>query len=383
MKMSTEADVIPKDNNELVRVYAPFVTRLILKYNTVAMNTDDLVQHVWTKMIETDIIAKYHASHGYLPKQLTGLQAASYLQMTWGQFKVAIWRGLFGDKLASSSTMPRAIKDAVFARDHGVCHEACHGDTPFDTKEFEAKLASLKASSTEEYLKMRKQMVDAASISLNEKVFWAVDRIPDSKASGVDKYRTVCLFCMDRRRKAQGIEKVARRSSERFTPHPVKGGWASKKALYEMSDIERFKDIREGLSRRVPHYEIFLTLAERKTPFKMYLAKTVRNTYSNWCRTRSRRYKELYLAPMEDGSSWESFLEDSVSDSQEAKVIMNEQVNEDLDRVIEKIGSALKKRDLTKEDLYARLRDGHSLTDLVKELNLPRAVLSLVEHRYG
>ncbi len=374
-------DVVPRDYNEMVKVYKTYVTRCVQKHNQVQTNFEDLLQHVWTKLFEADIIAKYNNSLGRMPKELTSLQAASYLGMTWGQWKVCVWRGLFGDKKASSSIISRPVKDAVFARDRGICNDACHGDNPFDAYAFESALLEQKKTSPEEYRKTREQMKSRYGISTNERVLWAVDRIEGCTSMGIERYRTTCLFCMARRREAEGVKEVPRRKND-FTPRPVKGGWASKKAVFDLVDVERFKMFRETLPRIVRHREIRFEMPKTRCLFQMYLAKAVHNHYINWCRTRSRKYKELYLAPQEDGSSWESTLKDSISASPETKVMLNQQVTEDFNRLLEKVQKRLAKDGVSQEDFVTKLQEGWSVSELLKEYNLPRSLLQSVEGRY-
>lgn len=374
-------DVVPQSYDEMVRVYRTYVTRCVMKHNQVATNTEDLVQHVWTKLFEVDVIAKYNKSLGRMPKQLTSLQAASYLGMTFPQWKVCVWRGLFGDKKASSSTISRPVKDAVFARDHGICSDASH-ETPFDTIALERLLIEERNTLPETYRQTREQLKAKYGISTNERVFWAVDRIPGSTATGIEKYRTTCLFCMARRREEEGLKEVPRRKND-FTPRPIQGGWASKKAIFDLVEIERFKMFRETLPRIVRHKEIRFEMPTTRCLFQMYLARSVHNIYSNWCRTRFRKYKELYQPPLEDGTAWESTLGDYTSGSQEAKVLLNEQVNEDFARILEKVQKRIAKDGITQEDIISKLQDGWSISEVLKEYKLPRNLLQNVEGRYG
>lgn len=384
MKMLVDEDFVPKDYEELVRVYGEFVPKLVQKYNRVLANFEDLLQHTWTQLVAVKLIEKYHASVGGQPKQLTGEQAAAYLQMTWNQFKVSIWRGCKGDVRDPVDSVSPIIKKAVFERDKGICSE--HGpdhfdDEPFDTVAFAEGLAILKEEDPKDYAQRRRKMLESHGISLNERIFWVAEKVPGD-GRGIDRYKTVCVFCLARKRMAENSKPTVRTTND-YTPKPVNGGWASKKALYDVIDIEKFKIAREQRSRCKKHGGIVFQMPVTRSRFKLYLARSVHNIYANWCRTRARKYKELYLAPTEEGQAWESFLEDTGSGNQEAKLILAEQVSGDVDRLVEKAAKKIKASGITREDIEAKLRDGWTVSEVLKEFNLPRTLLQVVTGRYG
>ncbi len=71
-------NVIPTDNTDLYMKYKSVVEMTVRRYNRVSRHHDDIVQHVWLKLIEVGIINKYLAS-GSLPERLTVSQIAYYL----------------------------------------------------------------------------------------------------------------------------------------------------------------------------------------------------------------------------------------------------------------------------------------------------------------
>jgi DNA-directed RNA polymerase specialized sigma24 family protein len=223
---------VPTDLNDLVRVFTPYVVSLITRNNRVATNFEDILQHVWLELVRVDVVNKYRTSAGSIASRCTAEQAASYLQVTWQQWKVMMWRAHGG----------------------GDMRKKKRGDTTrTQTKKF------------------MPEPVDARGRPL-----W----VPGSEA------------------------------------HRTKAGWSSKKTLFEMVDIEKVKLC--GTFAKT-HSTIEPVVPRTRGRFKMYLASAVHNIFSNWCRTRSRRYKDIYLAPLgEEEQAWESMVVDETSCRQQA-----------------------------------------------------------------
>lgn len=386
MKTSVEEDYVPKDNTDLVRVYRPYVTRLVLKYNRVSSNFDDLLQHVWDQLFTVKMLDKYHKSAGVqLPKEITALQAASMLQMKWDQFKIAIWRASIGDIRDPIDQVPQSIKQKVFARDHGVCSRPCHGDKPLNAETFRKDLASLKAQDPEGYASAKARL---KKLGLQDKkVFWVAEKVsPTSKGKTVSAYKTTCVFCLYRDRQTQGYMAGDRKRGQ-WAPTRISGTWASKKAVYLTADIEKFRDQRKMDNRTKTHLDIQpwieTTAAVTPSHFKRYLARSVHNIYANWCRTRARKYKELYLAPTEDGQAWESFLEDTSDMNPETKVIITEEANASLDTMVSKLAKKVKKGEIDGGEIAKMIAEGYTLAEIIKEKNLPRTLLQVARRREG
>jgi hypothetical protein len=244
-------DFVPSSNHEMVKVFKQFVGFIVRKYNRVDTNYDDLLQHVWQKLIEVDVIGKYKSS-GNFPKEITGEQAAAYCQVTFAQFKVAIWRGT---------------------------------------------------------------------------------------------------------RNNTGREKHT------WMPTPVVGGWSSRKAMYSTEDIEML--LSSGFFRKKHKTDYICPRSRCK--FKPYLAKSIHNIWSNWCRTRSRKYKEQYLAPMEDGTPWESLASDPFAASPETAAELSNIIDK-----LDKSGGGGRR-----VEIGQLLAQGRNLSDIVNELSLPKSMLRL------
>lgn len=192
-------DFVPRNNEQLAAVYGGYISRLVSRLNRVRCNNEDLIQHVWEQLVHVDIIGKHEISV-MLPKQMTALEAAKFLGVTWNQFKLETWRHRRG----------------VVKKD-------------------------------------------------------GTRRIPNS-----------------------------------FWPTPLSShGWSSKKTLYSTEDIIRLDE--EAHFRSCPEPRI---LPRGRCHFKSYLSRAVHNIYANWCRTAFRRHKERPQITMEDGTAWETNLED-------------------------------------------------------------------------
>lgn len=360
-------DYVPKDNDDLVVQYEAFVTRLVTRYNRVNTNFQDLLQHVWMKLIEVKIIDKYNASGGSLPKKMTAVQAASYLQMTFGQFKMAMWRHRVGDdRDADALRVPVPVKDAVYDRDRGVCHR-CGASASLA----ESKLASLKIADLSKWKAVRREMLSKFDIPLGRRILWVAEKIPGIKSETViENYRTTCLCCVHATKAAPTVRKKSK-----WAPTPISGGWASRKAVYAKEDIERFKAEREG-SKRCKKHEVQIVLPQTKSLFKLYLARAVHNIYANWCRTRSRRYKEFYPGPNEEGQAWESFLEDRACLPDEMvglyQAVKLAASGQDEMRNVDLTSTS---NEETEVQICGLLAEGYTLAEVVQKLSLPKSVL--------
>lgn len=361
-------DYVPTDNDDLVETFGPFVTRLVTRYNKVSSNFEDLLQHVWMKLIDVDVIGKYAKSGGSLPKKLTAIQACAYLQVTWGQFKVAIWRGQMGDDREEDRLrIPKALQEKVLARDAGVCHRCSRNMVSFQDalEKLRERDATLAANKLRSY-----------GLSPKKKLFWVAEKVgPVSKQDVIACYKTTCYFCATKGKKA----KV--RSRSEWAPKPIEGTWASKKALYDRVDIERLRIIREEQGRCKKHEEIDPIIFQTKGFFKLYLARSVSNIYKNWCRTRSRRYKETYKDYDEvTGKPWEETLDDPFGARQDNLLEVYLAI-----KMLASGASSPTQIDTAKkypkeEEIMMLLSEGWDPPDIVQKLGLPKTSLSTFAH---
>jgi len=397
-------DYVPTDNNDLVRHYEPYVTRLVTRYNRVSTNFKDLLQHVWLKIFEAKLIEKYHRAGGTLPKTMTAPQACAYLQMNFPAFKTAIWRFKIGDdRVADAMRAPSKIIKLVFERDRGICwrcgkdmdrlqknlvvlkkKEATKTDGVAEFQQLlvyfgdETVKVSLKPKESK-WKAIRQQMKDRFGISIRHRVFWIAERVPGQFQASVDNYRTTCLCCVHMMNPPES--RVRRKSTGAL--RPIEGGYTSQKAVYLSKDIEQFKAYREDPEREKrckKQTTVMVPFVSKNGPiFKLYLARSVHNIYANWCRTRSRRYKEEYHGNNEDGTSWDSFLEDSrcrpddmVDLYHTSKLIASGEED------IRDVDFSDKDTDKTQEKILSLLADGYTLPEVVQKLSLPQSLLHLL-----
>jgi hypothetical protein len=205
----------------------------------------------------------------------------------------------------------------------------------------------------------KKALLDL-NLSPKQRIFWYAERREVPLKRGVneaDRYQTTCFICL--RKNSPPVVK----SKSEWAPTPIEGTWASKKACYSRESIERFRIEREvrGKSNSV----VCPKKVKSKPFFKLYLARAVHNIYANWCRTRSRRYKEHFPGTdPETGRSWEDTLT-STTATQDVLAELHEAVRILIDSNSEVI---------TKfhEEVIALLAKGCSPEEIVVRLGLPR-----------
>jgi len=323
------------------------------------------------KLIEVDLLNKYHLSGVVGDAQVaaaeptvSAVQACAILEVTWAQWKMLLWRGAHGDdRILNKMSVPKALMAEVGARDHGVCHRCSS-----DMSRLQTALKQLKRCDLAAWKALRQQMA-AKGVAANKRVLWVAERVAPGLSAG--SFRTVCLFCVYKNQPP-----VLRKSV--WIPAPVEGALYSEVARFKLADIERLRAIRAANPRCVrhsglavaegvplpPRVSVVQPEPERsRGPFKLYLGRAVHNIYANWCRTRSRRYKEMYLAPAEDGQAWESFLEDTQAPGQETVAT--------LCRAVRRIAGGEAKE----QQVVSLLADGYSLVEVVRMLSLPKTVL--------
>lgn len=98
-----------------------------------------------------------------------------------------------------------------------------------------------------------------------------------------------------------------------WMPTPVKGHYSSRKAIYNTVDIIALRDSGR-MKRRNPEAPEPVLPGSDSTPtrgrFESYLTSAIHNHFANFCRSKDRKDKDVYLAPCEDGTAWESGVAD-------------------------------------------------------------------------
>jgi hypothetical protein len=79
---------VPRDYNELSRDWGKHIQNLVLKFNKVGRNTNDLTSYVWEKLLTSDLLKRYvERMRTGTPTGLDALEACIYLGVTWTQWK--------------------------------------------------------------------------------------------------------------------------------------------------------------------------------------------------------------------------------------------------------------------------------------------------------
>jgi len=334
--VETREDYVPVDNKDLVREYGVYVARLVTRHNRVSSNFDDLLQHVWMKLVENRVIEKHRKSIGHLPKQLTGAQAVAYLRMPWLDFVRRVRRGVMKERLYAKA----------YHRDGGVCHR-CN----CDAVKYAAAVERFRLTNPTEYVSIEAKIKAALGLDTIPPRFWVLD----GESEGA---KTICLFCAKR----HGVAAV----TFRWYPVPIRGGWASRTALYDRKDVERLKLVMEHEKDRTVDLNADPSSVLSKSLFKQYLARAVHNIYANWCRTRKRRYQEQYKGNDETtGRAWEETLGDPSGARQESIV--------DLNRVVQYLagsGDPTETTDETELEVLELFEAGKSVQEVARKMRV-------------
>lgn len=130
-------------------------------------------------------------------------------------------------------------------------------------------------------------------------------------------------------------KKGSRRKAPPWMPTPLEDGDPlSEQSVYLAQDVEALNEMMDQ-----PRNNVGKRTAEQVMPFvgahgfRAYLTQAIHNHYANWCRTRSRKWKDVLLSPnsiigetspgvfkhrgySEDGTSWESALVSASMDAE-------------------------------------------------------------------
>jgi hypothetical protein len=84
--------LVPSNYEELQKQYGALIYKLLLKYNKVERNFEDLHGYVWMKIIEARLLDRFHESvQEKAPKVFSALEACDFLGVSWSQWSLAMW----------------------------------------------------------------------------------------------------------------------------------------------------------------------------------------------------------------------------------------------------------------------------------------------------
>lgn len=367
-------DYVPKNCDDLYRSYAPFVTRLVTRYNRVSANFDDLLQHVWVEILRVDLITKYNSSTGSIPKVLTTDQTCSYLGMTWGGFKYMMIRMMNGDPRSKSKgsfkQASSSLEQEVLLRDGVTCH--CCGNNTH----------ALQHCLDDHWLYSKRNnytdLMYRLGLPSNHRVFHYVgldETVPLKKGDTFKvRYKVFCAPCVVKSFGSVPEGVVENQTLDRFFLTPASGTYGSRKATYLTADVERLRDERESDPRCKKNPSVPPLKLQPKPYFKLYLARSVHNIYANWCRTRDRKYKEHFPGIDPDtGKSWEESLVDNYGPRQENMYALHEALGFFFNGKEDLIAAK-------HEELLSLVAKGLTAEEIVNRMRLPKRVLKILTH---
>lgn len=85
---------MPENYDELVAGFNLFVTKAVLRYNKVGRNFEDLLQEIWVKIFQAEMLEKFAKKYieerlSHMPDEMTVEMACAFLGVTHGQ-----WNGM-------------------------------------------------------------------------------------------------------------------------------------------------------------------------------------------------------------------------------------------------------------------------------------------------
>ena len=180
--------------------------------------------------------------------------------------------------------------------------------------------------------------------------------------------------------------------SKKWLPGPVDGTRCSRTALFATADLVDIDEAMRHVSR--PKRRVRPPFSARG--FKAYVQRAVHNHFANWCRTRSRRYKEQLLSPqavlgqqsdgcfrqkaeIEDMSSWENSIAEAMTLDEEDVVdllgklrkanldLSSDKGAEVLDYLVQQ-GKACADGPRRNVEVLELIGKGYSLTEAIKRM---------------
>jgi len=167
----------------------------------------------------------------------------------------------------------------------------------------------------------------------------------------------------------RGVRNNKGRKTVGMMPKPLSGGFGAKSAVYSYEDIEALD--ASNYFRKHPEPRVAAKLGDvTKGQFEAYLTLSVRRHFANWLRTKSRKDRDMYLAPFEDGTSWESH----VADTECTGVDEVTDRNMTLGRLRDAIGEE------KMVNVLDMMRQGYTLSEVATKLQISTRTFQAVRH---
>jgi len=309
---------VPRDYKELHAMYGDYVAYVCQRYGRVEQSPADLLQHIWERLLNANVLAKYVASlqTGYsVPDTVTTLEACALLGVSFGAWRSAHWSYQVIFKKVLNGQTPEGGKMCGTTRSRGlpVRCSACKGGGQIDDE------ACAKCNG-----------LGSTGVRTERWVRWMPEPIQPDPEPG----KTV-----------RPVGPVSAKA--RFNTRQV----------IALAEMNVFRNVCVNLP----------TPTATPAHFRNYLRQAVKNHFKNWVRTKKRRHKER---PADLFTEFKSFDDTRESGMEERLVDPHATNRMEAMADIGKILGQAQTRDLLskKDDLFALLDGGYTLAEAVKKL---------------
>jgi len=115
--------VVPRDYNELYKTYGDYIAYLCQRYGRSDQSPQDLLQHIWEKLLKADLLRKYVASlqmQTTVPDTVSTADACALLGIGFGTWRSAQWsyRKIFLEVLSGKA--PEGGKNRGITRERNA-----------------------------------------------------------------------------------------------------------------------------------------------------------------------------------------------------------------------------------------------------------------------
>jgi len=104
---------LPRSNQDLHTQYAAFVAMLVNRYNKIDRDPRDLLNQIWLRLIEADVLSKYvEAVSTEPPETMTNDEVHAFLGITLAQFRAYLWNGV----RRTDRYIPTPVRGTLFSQ---------------------------------------------------------------------------------------------------------------------------------------------------------------------------------------------------------------------------------------------------------------------------
>jgi DNA-directed RNA polymerase specialized sigma24 family protein len=312
---------LPRNFDELVAQYGDYIAKQVERYNKVDRNFEDLFQEIWVKLMESNLLEKFaQKAQETLPPTMTTVEACAFLGIDFSGWDAIIREARILKEEQDQYTIPVPVEGGWDSR---VSVMRTADVVRLDRAGYIRKRSYPRCIEVEEFGDTMTAEEACVFLGVDFKPFWG--------------------NLMRAAKRERGIVKGDPKP-KRLIPYPIgviQGDPLSPKSLVLTKDVLALE--KAGWPQTCPK------VLPRPTArgFKSYLARAIHNHFANFCRTRSRRYKEHVLPPStiigqtssgycysgrsETGSAWEGALIEGMISAEEAVAVVEEIRNADVD----------------------------------------------------